>query len=54
MNYIDLIKNKIYNIDYMLIKEVIYAVYRNILNNFSIFEKDLISELSEHNDNNKF
>ncbi len=51
LNYKDLLKNKIYNIDYRLVKEVSEIVYNNILLNFEQFKKDLNSESSEENDN---
>ena len=53
INYEDLIKNKIYNIDYRLVKEVSDVVYKNILINFEHFKKDLNSDSSEENDNEK-
>ena len=51
VNYKDLIKNRIYNIDYRLVKEVSEIVYKNILINFENYNKDLNSESSEENDN---
>ena len=53
INYKDLIKNMIYNIDYRLVKEVSDIVYKNILINFEQFKKDLKSESSDENDNNE-
>ena len=50
INYKDLIKNRIYNIDYRLVKEVSDIVYNNILINFDNYNKDLNSESSEEND----
>ena len=50
VNYKDLIKNRIYNIDYRLVKEVSEIVYKNILINFENYNKDLNSESSEEND----
>ena len=50
INYKDLIKNRIYNIDYRLVKEVSDIVYKNILINFDNYNKDLNSESSEEND----
>ena len=44
INYKDLIKNMIYNIDYRLVEEVSDIVYKNILINFEQFKKDLKSE----------
>ena len=43
----------IYNYDYRLVKEVSDIVYKNILINFEQFKKDLKSESSDENDNNK-
>ena len=51
INYKDLIKNRLYNIDYRLVKEVGDIVYKNISINFEIYNKDLNSESSEENDN---
>ena len=51
INYKDLIKNMIYNIDYRLVKEVSDIVYKNILINFEQFKKDLNSKSSGENDN---
>ena len=47
INYEDLIKNMIYNIDYRFVKEVSDVVYKNILINFEHFKKDLNSESSD-------
>ena len=51
INYKDLIKNMIYNIDYRFVKKVSDIFYKNILINFEQFKKDLKSESSEENDN---
>ena len=51
INYKDLIKNMIYNVDYRLVKEVSDILCKNILINFEQFKKDLKSESSEENDN---
>ena len=48
VNYNDLVKDKIYNVDYKLIKEINEKVYNDITNNF-ITITNIINTLSDNN-----
>ena len=51
INYKDLIKNNIYNVDYKLLKEVSKSVYNEIIVNFLLIENIMNSD--DDNNNNE-
>ena len=51
LNYNDLIKDVVYNIDFRLVKEVNDNVYNSVLNNFDILNNALDSDSAENSEN---